>query len=89
MLSVPSPRPESQSAETKRQPGLTKSLCAAAGAAAKHTCGEEAPAAQHEKTYQPTVFTGVNQNNLNDLRRIIIGYKQTPHGKIENERWFA
>ncbi|KAG7235959.1 hypothetical protein INR49_001706, partial [Caranx melampygus] len=37
MLSVPSPRPESHSAETKRQPGPTKSLCGAARAAVKHT----------------------------------------------------
>uniref|UniRef100_A0A3Q3LFF6 Centrosomal protein of 162 kDa n=1 Tax=Mastacembelus armatus TaxID=205130 RepID=A0A3Q3LFF6_9TELE len=46
MLSVPSPRPETCSAEAKRQPDLT-------------IRGEEMfPVAQYEKTYQPTVFTG-------------------------------
>lgn len=46
--SVPSPRPETRSVETKRQPCPTK------------TCGGEEtfPAAQYEKTYQPTVFAG-------------------------------
>lgn len=46
--SVPNPRPETRSAETKRQPCPAK------------TCGGEEtfPAAQYEKTYQPTVFTG-------------------------------
>ncbi|XP_026228941.1 centrosomal protein of 162 kDa-like isoform X2 [Anabas testudineus] len=45
---VPSPRPETRSAETRRQPCPTK------------TCGGEEtfPAAQYEKTYQPTVFAG-------------------------------
>ncbi|XP_074510917.1 centrosomal protein of 162 kDa isoform X4 [Sebastes fasciatus] len=53
MLSVPNPRPETRSTETKRQPGPAKTLCSAAGG------GEELfPAAHYEKTYQPTVFTG-------------------------------
>ncbi|XP_037641297.1 centrosomal protein of 162 kDa isoform X8 [Sebastes umbrosus] len=53
MLSVPNPRPETCSTETKRQPGPAKTLCSAAG-------GREElfPAAHYEKTYQPTVFTG-------------------------------
>ncbi|XP_071325568.1 centrosomal protein of 162 kDa isoform X2 [Trachinotus anak] len=54
MLSVPGPRPETHSADTKRQPGQTKTP----SAPARETCGEEVPAAQYEKTYQPTVFTG-------------------------------
>ncbi|XP_049440497.1 centrosomal protein of 162 kDa isoform X2 [Epinephelus fuscoguttatus] len=57
MLSVPSPRPDTRSTETKRQPGPAKTLCSAT---AGETNGEEEtfPAAQYEKTYQPTVFTG-------------------------------
>ncbi|XP_044063040.1 centrosomal protein of 162 kDa isoform X2 [Siniperca chuatsi] len=57
MLSVPIPRPETCSTETKRQPGPAKTLCSAT---AVETCGEEEtfPAAHYEKTYQPTVFTG-------------------------------
>lgn len=55
MLSVPNPRPETRSTETKRQPGPAKTLCSAAGG------GEELfPAAHYEKTYQPTVFTGMD-----------------------------
>uniref|UniRef100_UPI0037E7FD3C centrosomal protein of 162 kDa n=1 Tax=Semicossyphus pulcher TaxID=241346 RepID=UPI0037E7FD3C len=65
MLSVPKPRPESRSTETKRQPGPAKTLSSA-------TAGEF-PAAQYEKTYQPTVFSGshiseVLQEN-EDLKR--------------------
>ncbi|XP_027132987.1 centrosomal protein of 162 kDa isoform X1 [Larimichthys crocea] len=57
MLSVPNPRPETRSTESKRQPGPAKPPCSAAAA---ETCaGEETfPAAHYEKTYQPTVFTG-------------------------------
>ncbi|KAL7394319.1 hypothetical protein ABVT39_024209 [Epinephelus coioides] len=57
MLSVPNPRPDTRSTETKRQPGPAKTLCSAT---AGETYGEEEtfPAAQYEKTYQPTVFTG-------------------------------
>ncbi|XP_033497664.1 centrosomal protein of 162 kDa isoform X1 [Epinephelus lanceolatus] len=57
MLSVPNPRPDTRSTETKRQPGPAKTLCSAT---AGETHGEEEtfPAAQYEKTYQPTVFTG-------------------------------
>ncbi|KAK2910673.1 hypothetical protein Q8A73_008388 [Channa argus] len=48
ILPVSNPRPETRSTETKRQPGP-----------AKASGGEETfPAAQYEKTYQPTVFTG-------------------------------
>lgn len=59
MLSVPSPRPDTRSTETKRQPGPAKTLCSAT---AGETNGEEEtfPAAQYEKTYQPTVFTGMD-----------------------------
>ena len=63
MLSIPNPQPETHSTETKRQPGLTKTLCSAT---ARETCGEEPtfPAAQYEKTYQPTVFSGVSVDIL-------------------------
>lgn len=59
MLSIPSPRPETRSAETRRKPGPAKTHCSAAA-------GEEEtfPAAQYEKTYQPTVFTGMNVDIL-------------------------
>lgn len=59
MLSVPNPRPETRSTESKRQPGPAKPPCSAAAA---ETCaGEETfPAAHYEKTYQPTVFTGMS-----------------------------
>ncbi|XP_060905163.1 centrosomal protein of 162 kDa [Labrus mixtus] len=70
--SVPKPRPETRSAETKRQPGPAKTL---SSAPAGDACGREEtfPAAQYEKTYQPTVFTGshiseVLQEN-EDLKR--------------------
>ncbi|KAG8010372.1 hypothetical protein GBF38_014656, partial [Nibea albiflora] len=57
MLSVPNPRPETRSTESKRQPGPAKPPCSAA--AAETGTGEETfPAAHYEKTYQPTVFTG-------------------------------
>ncbi|XP_040901329.1 centrosomal protein of 162 kDa isoform X2 [Toxotes jaculatrix] len=57
MLSIPNSRAETHSTETKRQPGPTKTPCSAT---ARETCGEEEtfPAAQYEKTYQPTVFAG-------------------------------
>uniref|UniRef100_A0A3P8THR2 Centrosomal protein of 162 kDa n=1 Tax=Amphiprion percula TaxID=161767 RepID=A0A3P8THR2_AMPPE len=57
MLSLPNPRPEVRSTESKQQQGLTKTLCSPT---IQETCaGEETfPAAQYEKTYQPTVFTG-------------------------------
>ncbi|XP_045895582.1 centrosomal protein of 162 kDa-like isoform X1 [Micropterus dolomieu] len=55
MLSVPNPRPETCSTETKRQPA--KTVCSATTAETRG--GEETfPAAHYEKTYQPTVFTG-------------------------------
>uniref|UniRef100_A0A3Q3K0D1 Centrosomal protein of 162 kDa n=1 Tax=Monopterus albus TaxID=43700 RepID=A0A3Q3K0D1_MONAL len=48
-----SPRPETRSTETKRQPDSTCATAAETGG------GEEMfPAAHYEKTYQPTVFTG-------------------------------
>lgn len=58
MLSVPSPRPGPRSGETRRQPGRVKSP---GPAAAGEKCAEEEtfPATQYEKTYQPTVFTGI------------------------------
>lgn len=58
MLSVPNPRPAPRSVETRRQPGPVKSP---GPAAAGEKCAEEEtfPAAQYEKTYQPTVFTGI------------------------------
>nr|XP_020514652.1 centrosomal protein of 162 kDa-like isoform X2 [Labrus bergylta] len=65
--SVPKPRPE-----TKRQAGPAKTLSSAPAGDA--CAGEETfPAAQYEKTYQPTVFTGshiseVLQEN-EDLKR--------------------
>lgn len=57
MLSVPNPRPETCSTETRRHPGPAKTLYSAT---AGETCGGEDtfPAAHYEKTYQPTVFTG-------------------------------
>uniref|UniRef100_A0AAQ5XME3 Centrosomal protein of 162 kDa n=1 Tax=Amphiprion ocellaris TaxID=80972 RepID=A0AAQ5XME3_AMPOC len=57
MLSLPNLRPEIRSTESKQQQGLTKTLCSPT---IQETCaGEETfPAAQYEKTYQPTVFTG-------------------------------
>lgn len=63
MLSIPNPQPETHSTETKRQPGLTKTFCSATP---KETCGGEEtfPPAQYEKTYQPTVFSGVNVDIL-------------------------
>ncbi|KAM9352865.1 centrosomal protein of 162 kDa [Symphorus nematophorus] len=57
MLSVPAPRPETRPAETKRQAGPAKTPSSAPATEARG--GEETfPAAQYEKTYQPTVFTG-------------------------------
>ncbi|XP_070822577.1 centrosomal protein of 162 kDa isoform X5 [Chaetodon trifascialis] len=57
MLSVPNIRPEARSAETRLQPGPAKAL---GSVTAGETCGGKGtfPAAQYEKTYQPTVFTG-------------------------------
>ncbi|XP_041844529.1 centrosomal protein of 162 kDa [Melanotaenia boesemani] len=56
MLSGPNPPPESRSTETRPQPGLTRTQGSATG---RETRPEETfPAAQCEKTYQPTVFTG-------------------------------
>ncbi|XP_036931235.1 centrosomal protein of 162 kDa isoform X5 [Acanthopagrus latus] len=57
MLCVPSTRAQTRSTETKQQAGPVRTLCSAAAA---ETCGvkETFPAAQYEKTYQPTVFTG-------------------------------
>lgn len=56
LLYGPNPRPDNRSTETK-QPSSTKMLCTAAGA--ETSAGPETfPAAQYEKTYQPTVFTG-------------------------------
>ncbi|XP_072251058.1 centrosomal protein of 162 kDa isoform X2 [Leuresthes tenuis] len=56
MLSIPVPRPESCSTETKQQPGPTKTHRSATEG---EPHAEEAfPSAQYEKTYQPTVFTG-------------------------------
>ncbi|XP_034730618.1 centrosomal protein of 162 kDa isoform X2 [Etheostoma cragini] len=57
MPSVPNPRTETRSAETKRQPGSAKTLGPAA-AGETHGGDETFPAAHYEKTYQPTVFTG-------------------------------
>lgn len=59
MLSIPNSRPETRSTGGRRQPGAAKTHCSAAAA---ETCGEEKtfPAAQYEKAYQPTVFTGMN-----------------------------
>ncbi|KAI3361532.1 hypothetical protein L3Q82_013681 [Scortum barcoo] len=57
MLSVPKPRPETCSTETRQQPGPAKTLRPAT--AGETLGGEETfPAAHYEKTYQPTVFTG-------------------------------
>ncbi len=63
MLSVPNPRPETCSTETRRQPGPAKTLCSAT---AGETCGGEEtfPAAHYEKTYQPTVFAGMGADVL-------------------------
>lgn len=60
MLSIPNSRHETRSTGSRRQPSAAKSHCSAA--AVGETCGEEKafPAAQYEKTYQPTVFTGMN-----------------------------
>ena len=58
MLSIPVPRPESCSTETKQQPGPTKTHRSATEG---ESHAEEAfPSAQYEKTYQPTVFTGLH-----------------------------
>ncbi|XP_032374406.1 centrosomal protein of 162 kDa isoform X2 [Etheostoma spectabile] len=57
VASVPNPRSETRSAETKRQPGSAKTLCPAA-AGETHGGEETFPSAHYEKTYQPTVFTG-------------------------------
>ncbi|CAJ1061874.1 centrosomal protein of 162 kDa isoform X3 [Xyrichtys novacula] len=73
MLSGPKPRPEPRPAESKRQAGAAKSVSAAP---AGEACGGEETfpaAAQYEKTYQPTIFTGshiseVLQEN-EDLKR--------------------
>nr|XP_046255811.1 centrosomal protein of 162 kDa isoform X2 [Scatophagus argus] len=57
MLSVSNPRPETRSAEPKRQPGPAKTPCSAS--AGETRGGQETfPAAHDDKTYQPTVFTG-------------------------------
>lgn len=63
MLSVPNTRAETRSAETKRQPGPAKTQ---SSATAGETCGvdEMFPAAHNEKTYQPTVFTGRDEDVL-------------------------
>ncbi|XP_030250867.1 centrosomal protein of 162 kDa isoform X6 [Sparus aurata] len=57
MLCVPSTRAHTRSTDTKQQAGPVRTLCSAT---AGETCGvkETFPAAQYEKTYQPTVFTG-------------------------------
>ncbi|XP_058502714.1 centrosomal protein of 162 kDa [Solea solea] len=57
MLSVPNPRAETQVTQTKRQPGPTKTPVSVT---ATQTCGVEEtfPAAQYEKTYQPTEYEG-------------------------------
>ncbi|XP_056237746.1 centrosomal protein of 162 kDa isoform X1 [Seriola aureovittata] len=100
MLSVPSSRPETcspetktktLSAETRRPPGPTKTHSAESrtktlSAAARDACGEEVPAAQYEKTYQPTVFSGshiseVLQENEALRRRLELLQLQTEQEK--------
>lgn len=54
MLSVPKTQHEARTTDTKQQPALTKTFCSA-------TAEEQTfPAAHYEKTYQPTVFTGMH-----------------------------
>ncbi|XP_073342549.1 centrosomal protein of 162 kDa [Pagrus major] len=57
MLCVPNLRAETRSTETKQPAGPVRTLCSAT---AGETCEvkEMFPAAQYDKTYQPTVFTG-------------------------------
>ncbi|MEQ2291201.1 hypothetical protein AMECASPLE_011011, partial [Ameca splendens] len=57
MLSTSHQRSETRSAESKPRAGQSKPQCSAA-ATETHLEGETFPAAQYEKTYQPTVFTG-------------------------------
>ncbi|XP_051810912.1 centrosomal protein of 162 kDa isoform X2 [Acanthochromis polyacanthus] len=57
MLSLPNPRPEIRSTETKQTQGLTKTLCSPTVQETR-AVEETFPVAQYEKTYQPTVFTG-------------------------------
>ncbi|TMS11282.1 Centrosomal protein of 162 kDa [Larimichthys crocea] len=75
MLSVPNPRPETRSTESKRQPGPAKPPCSAAAA---ETCaGEETfPAAHYEKTYQPTVFTGSHISEVLQENEITVKHLQ-------------
>lgn len=63
MLCVPSTRAHTRSTDTKQQAGPVRTLCSAT---AGETCAvkETFPAAQYEKTYQPTVFTGISVDNL-------------------------
>ncbi|XP_059194596.1 centrosomal protein of 162 kDa [Centropristis striata] len=56
MLSVSNQRAETRSTETKRPPGQTRTPCPAAAETFREE--ETFPDAHHEKTYQPTVFTG-------------------------------
>uniref|UniRef100_A0A3B5A8C2 Centrosomal protein of 162 kDa n=1 Tax=Stegastes partitus TaxID=144197 RepID=A0A3B5A8C2_9TELE len=85
MLSFPNPRPEIRSTETKQPQGPTKTLCSST---AREACAEEEtfPAAQYEKTYQPTVFTGshiseVLQENEALKRRVELLELQTEQEK--------
>ncbi|KAK5606305.1 hypothetical protein CRENBAI_023697 [Crenichthys baileyi] len=57
MLSTSHQRSETCSAESKPRAGQSKPQCSAA-ATETNLDGEMFPAAQYEKTYQPTVFTG-------------------------------
>lgn len=64
MLCVPSTRAHTRSTEQpKQQTGPVRTL---GSATAGETCAvkETFPAAQYEKTYQPTVFTGISVDNL-------------------------
>ncbi|KAM4632876.1 centrosomal protein of 162 kDa [Polymixia lowei] len=57
MLSVPSPRQEARSGDTRRQGAPSKTPSSAGPGEGRG--GEEVfPVAQYEKTYQPTAFTG-------------------------------
>lgn len=78
MLCVPSTRAQTRSTETKQQAGPVRTLCSAAAA---ETCGvkETFPAAQYEKTYQPTVFTGISVDGLLIVEYLLRAYAECLH----------
>ncbi|XP_054477409.1 centrosomal protein of 162 kDa isoform X2 [Anoplopoma fimbria] len=79
LLSVPNPRPETRSTETKRQPA--KTICSASAA------GEETfPAAQYEKTYQPTVFAGSHISEVVQENEVLKQRVELLHLQSEQER---